>query len=188
MDNTELVTEEKPADRMAAEGAGAAAATRPDDSIRYRMSDVRVVKAGTGYSLPFLDGSVMSFLATGADTHETVSFWEFTLPAGGQGPPPHVHHGHDELFYVVDGDLVVHTASEPLAVAKGSLVIVPRGAQHTFSNEGATTMRMVGTFSPPRFEHYFEELAKEIASRGGQRPDPSVIARLYGKYDSELAT
>ncbi len=151
-------------------------------------SKVQVVEPGTGHSVPFLDGSVMSFLARGSDTHDLVSFWEFTLPAGGQGPPPHVHHGHDEMFYVVEGDLTVFTAGEPLAAGTGSLVIVPKGAQHTFANPGSTQMRMVGTFSPARFENYFDELAEEIEKHAGQRPHPSVIVRLYAKYDSELVT
>lgn len=150
--------------------------------------EVRVVAPGTGHSVPFLDGSVMSVLAHGSDTHELVSFWEFTLPAGGQGPPPHVHHGHDEIFYIVDGELTVLTSDGSLAVGGGSLVIVPRGAQHTFANPGTTPMRMVGTFSPARFENYFDELAEEIEKHAGQRPDPSVIAALYAKYDSELVT
>ncbi len=128
----------------------------------------------------------MSFLATGDDTHGNVSFWEFTLPGGGNGPPPHIHHGHDELFYVVEGNLTVHTGSENLVVGPRSVVIVPKGAQHTFSNPGSEVMRMVGTFSPPRFEHYFKELAEEIAKHGGERPPTSVIARLYGRYESEL--
>jgi len=38
----------------------------------------------------------------------------------------------------------------------------------TGRDEGTTTMRMVGTFSPPRFENYFAELAEEIANRGGE--------------------
>ena len=149
---------------------------------------VRIVEAGSGHSVPFLDGSVMSFLVRGADTNELLSFWEFTLPAGGEGPPPHVHHGHHELFYVVDGQLTVHTANGPLAANTGDLVIVPKGAQHTFSNPAETTMRMVGTFSPARFEHYFDELAVEIQKHAGERPDPSVIARLYAKYESELTS
>ncbi len=151
-------------------------------------SKVRVVEPGTGHSVPFLDGSVMSFLARGSDTNNLVSFWEFTLPAGGQGPPPHVHHGHDEIFYVVEGDLTVFTDGEPLGAGTGSLVIVPKGAQHTFSNPGSTQMRMVGTFSPARFENYFDELAEEIEKHAGRRPDPSVIATLYANYDSELVT
>ena len=149
---------------------------------------VRIVAPGEGHALPFLDGSEMSFLAQGSDTGGLVSFWEFTLPAGGNGPPPHVHHGHDEVFYVVDGELTVYTAEGESVVPPRSLVVVPRGAQHTFANAGATTMRMVGTFSPARFEGYFEELAAEIEKHGGQRPDASVIAGLYAKYDSELVT
>ena len=138
--------------------------------------------------MPFLDGAVMSFLARGTDTDGLVSFWEFTLPAGGLGPPPHIHHGHDELFYVISGSLTVLTAGDPVDVEAGSLVVVPKGAQHTFANPGPTEMRMVGTFSPAQFENYFDELAGEIAKHSGQRPDSSVIAALYAKYDSELVT
>ena len=92
------------------------------------------------------------------------------------------------FFYIVDGELTVLTSDGSLAVGGGSLVIVPRGAQHTFANPGTTPMRMVGTFSPARFENYFDELAEEIEKHAGQRPDPSVIAALYAKYDSELVT
>jgi mannose-6-phosphate isomerase-like protein (cupin superfamily) len=153
-----------------------------------QMTNVRVVEPGAGRSVPFLDGSVMTFLATGADTNEGVSFWEFTLPAGGDGPPPHIHHGHDEVFFIVEGSLTVHTADGPQPAGVNSLVVVPRGAQHTFSNDGEVAMRMVGTFSPARFENYFEELAEEIAKHNGERPSPAVIAGLYAKYDSELVT
>lgn len=151
-------------------------------------SKVRIVEPGSGHSVPFLDGSVVSFLARGSDTQDLVSFWEFTLPAGGQGPPLHVHHGHDEIFYVVDGALTVYSADEPVEVVDGTLIIVPKGAQHTFANTGSTPMRMVGTFSPARFENYFDELAEEINKHRGARPDPSLIAALYARYDSELVT
>jgi mannose-6-phosphate isomerase-like protein (cupin superfamily) len=149
---------------------------------------VTIVERGAGHSVPFLDGSVMSFLARGSDTHDLVSFWEFTLPAGGQGPPPHVHHGHHEIFYVIEGTLRVYSADPPVDVGEGALVLVPKGAQHTFANPGSTGMRMVGTFSPARFENYFDELAEEINKHGGARPDPSVIETLYARYDSELVT
>lgn len=157
-------------------------------SVTDTESKVKIVEPGTGHSVPFLDGSVMSFLVRGSDTQDLVSFWEFTLPAGGQGPPLHMHHGHDEIFYVVEGTLTVYGADQPVDIGRGTLVIVPKGAQHTFANPGSVRMRMVGTFSPARFENYFDELAKEIEKNGGARPDPSVISTLYAKYDSELVT
>lgn len=161
-------------------------ATAPQPSSEHVK--VRIVEPGTAHAVPFLDGSVMSFLARGSDTDGLVSFWEFNLPGAGQGPPPHVHHGHDELFYVVDGTLTIHSADDDVVVGAGALVIVPRGAQHTFSNPSSAPMRMVGTFSPARFEHYFDELSVEIAKHEGRRPDPSVIAGLYAKYDSNLVS
>ena len=150
------------------------------------MTNLRIVHPGEGRQLPFLDGSTLSILATGTDTHDLVSFWEFSLPAGGQGPPPHIHHGHDEIFFIVDGELVVHGADGDSVAAAGSLVLVPRGAQHTFSNRSDAPMRMVGTFSPSGFERYFGELAQEIEKHNGARPDASVIDALYAKYDSAI--
>ena len=150
------------------------------------MTDVKVVQPGQGDSMPFLDGSVMSFLVRGEDTKQAISFWEFTLPGGAQGPPAHRHNGHDEVFYIVEGELMVHTGGEPLAAPKGAMVIVPRGAEHTFWNAQDEVTRMVGVFAPSRFEHYFEELAREIDKHRGERVAPSVIANLYAKYDSEL--
>ena len=150
------------------------------------MTDVQIVQPGAGRQLPFLDGSTMSILATGADTHDLVSFWEFTLPGGGQGPPPHVHNSHDEIFFIVDGELTIHGADRDEIACDGSLVLVPRGAQHTFSNHTSAPMRMVGTFSPARFEQYFGELAAEIEKHGGTRPDAAVIDALYAKYDSAI--
>lgn len=150
------------------------------------MTDVRIVHPDAARRLPFLDGSTMTFFASGADTHDLVSFWEFTLPAGGQGPPPHVHRSHDELFFVVEGELTVHGANGDETVSAGSLVLVPRGAQHTFSNRSDAPMRMVGTFSPAQFEAYFGELAAELEKHGGARPDAAVIDRLYEKYDSAI--
>ena len=106
----------------------------------------------------------------------------------GQAVEEHVNSEVDVLLVGVDGEGVVSIDGEPYALPPGHTVIVPKGAQHTFANPGSTRMRMVGTFSPARFEHYFDELAAEIAKHQGQRPDPSVIAALYAKYESELVT
>ena len=152
------------------------------------MSCVKVVEAGQAPSVPFLDGSVMAFLVRGEDTAGALAFWEVTLPAAGQGPPAHRHNGHDEVFYIVEGALMVHTGGEPLRASTGSMVIVPRGAEHTFWNPLDSVTRMVGAFAPARFERYFEELAQEIEKHKGERVAPSVIAELYARYDSELVT
>ena len=42
---------------------------------------------------------------------------------------------------------------------------------------------MLMTVSPPGHEHYFEELARLTA--GGGRPDPSTVAALRRRYDTD---
>ena len=80
----------------------------------------------------------------------------------------------------------MHTAGDDLVAGRGSLVVIPKGAQHTFSNAGTAMVRVVGTFAPAHFERYFHELAAEIEKHAGARPDPAVIGALYATYDSVL--
>jgi hypothetical protein len=42
---------------------------------------------------------------------------------------------------------------------------------------------MIMTVSPPGHEHYFEELVKLVARKGG--PDVGAVAELRGRYDTQ---
>src|SRR5437764_1325198 len=58
------------------------------------------------------------------------------LPAGSGGPPQHVHALYDEAWFVIDGELEFRIDGRPTRCGEGSLVSVPRGVSHTFSNPG----------------------------------------------------
>ena len=52
------------------------------------------------------NGSLMTFLATGEDTHGQFALIE-AVTRRGNVPPPHIHHREDEISYVLEGDVVV---------------------------------------------------------------------------------
>ena len=52
------------------------------------------------------NGSLMTFLATGEDTHGQFALIE-AVARKGNVPPPHIHHREDETFYVLEGEVVV---------------------------------------------------------------------------------
>lgn len=69
---------------------------------------------------------------------------EWTLvPYPGDQAPPHVHHGSDEAFYVLDGELEVLSGDERRILAAGELAFIPAGTVHTFANRGPADTRIL---------------------------------------------
>src|SRR5690242_13377405 len=54
----------------------------------------------------------------------------------GGGPPPHVHHREDEMFYVLDGSFAFVFDKTVIRGEGGTCVFLPRGIVHTFKNVG----------------------------------------------------
>jgi mannose-6-phosphate isomerase-like protein (cupin superfamily) len=136
-----------------------------------------------GERLKFLGQSTMRLKIDGADTANALTFYEYVSEPGVTGPPQHIHHGHDETFYVVEGSYEFTFDTELVVAEPGAFLYIPRGRPHTFRNAGHGLGRIVGTFAPARFAEYFRELA-EIIERTGGPPDRAQWAELYGRYDT----
>lgn len=52
--------------------------------------------------------------------------------AGESGAAPHIHRGHADAFYVLDGELEFRIASERRRLSAGSFVLAPPGLVHGF--------------------------------------------------------
>ena len=106
-------------------------------------------------------------LLRGEESGGQVSVIE-TAPPPGAGPPLH-HHGFDEAFYVLDGELTFRLRDETVVAQAGDLVFAPRGAPHTFANLSDAPARRLIVCTPAGFERYFARVAAEIA--GTQAPE-----------------
>jgi mannose-6-phosphate isomerase-like protein (cupin superfamily) len=136
-----------------------------------------------GEKLRFLGDSRMQLKIDGDDTNGALSFYEYVSQPGVTGPPQHIHHGHDETFYIVDGIYEFTFGTEEVVARPGDFLYVPRGRPHTFRNAGKDCGRFVGTFAPAHFANYFRQLA-EIIDRTGAPPAHDDWAELYGRYDT----
>jgi len=115
----------------------------------------------------------------------------------------HRHAGTEELFYVLDGELDL-LAFEPRALTgdwtawesadgatvvragPGSLMFVPSGCPHAFTNPGPAPARMLFLAAPAGHELYQQEMAALLGRPG--RPDQSAIIDLRARYDIEQLT
>jgi len=76
------------------------------------------------------------------------------------GPPMHIHHAEDEIFYVLSGALEFSVAGRRLRRGPGEAAVVPRGVEHTYTVLGDAPCDHVVILTPGGFEGYFAEMAE----------------------------
>jgi len=133
-------------------------------------------EAGHGRRL-WIVGDTITVKATAAQTGGSMTAIE-VLAAPGGGPPPHVHSGEDEAWYVLDGEFEILQGDETVRLTAGGFAFVPRGTLHRFENVSDRPSRVLVVFTPGGFENFFYE-AGVPAVEGETAPPlgPAEIAR-----------
>jgi mannose-6-phosphate isomerase-like protein (cupin superfamily) len=137
-----------------------------------------------------LDGAVRHFPYAGdivrvLGESQNVGFCEFTVPARFAGPPPHVHHGFDEAFYVLEGELtMVLDRSDSQLVTAGGLIHAPAGRRHCYANPHDEPARVLAVLAPGLGLHFLEDIGAALPASGP--PDLNVLAEIYRQHDSEI--
>jgi mannose-6-phosphate isomerase-like protein (cupin superfamily) len=107
------------------------------------------------------------------------SIHDNVIPAGAEGPRPHIHRRHDEVFYVIDGVLTVRIGTDTVTAPAGSFVVVPRGVLHQPANPSPDPVRVLLLFSPGGMDSFFVEAA--------ERRLPLVTMPMAPEVESALA-
>ena len=110
--------------------------------------------------------SSTTVLLRSEETAGALALAENRAAAGFRGPRLH-HHGFDETFYVLEGELTFQVVDELLTAGPGEVVFAPRGVPHTFANRSDAPARCLIALTPAGFERHFARMAAE---RGGVDP------------------
>lgn len=163
------------------------------DGLMLRPGDGRVIAGG---------GLHATLKVPGGDP-AVASTFEVVVPPGFD-VGAHVHRASQELFYVLEGELDL-LAFEPqwrsedwhewesatgkrfLHGGPGSLLFIPPGCPHAFSNPTDRPARVLFQAAPSGHEDYLDELASLLRESGG-RADPQAVAELRRRYDIEQLT
>jgi len=74
------------------------------------------------------------------------------------GPPRHLHHDVDELFYSLEGEYIVEVGSERFHLKPGDCVLGPREIPHAWAFAGGSPGRLLISFAPAgKMEVFFNE-------------------------------
>ncbi|MGL5808501.1 MAG: cupin domain-containing protein [Nocardioides sp.] len=120
------------------------------------------------------------FRLTAEDTDGAFAFEEFELAPGVVGARPHVHAGHDEYFYVLDGELTLTTRSGDLVAQSGSIFAATRGTPHGFRNDSTAVVRGLCLYTPAGYENYFREVHAAVA--GGATVTEDLLTRFRSRH------
>jgi quercetin dioxygenase-like cupin family protein len=97
-----------------------------------------------------------------------VSVTEIVVPPHSAGPPLHTH-DFDEVFYVLEGQLIFQVNEQLLTKTAGELSFAPRNVPHTLANQSDPPARYMLVCTPAGFERHWARIAAEAA--GAEPPE-----------------
>ena len=128
-----------------------------------------IVRAeGEGEKLWFYGGGVHTWKATAEETDGALSLFEDTLVRG-KATPLHHHPDHDEVVYVIEGEILVHREGGDRRVGPGGTIVNPRGVAHAFIVVSETA-RLLCLNTPGSGETFYRRASLPVGASGKDRP------------------
>ena len=134
----------------------------PGDGPLWRMAP------GRSSTLKLLNG----------ETAESVMMFEEVAPVG-TVTALHLHHGSDEVAYVLSGEITFKIGEEVTVGGPGTCAFMPRDVPHAWKSTGREAGRVLFMYTPGRAGGHFEEMAKRPAGAVSQE-ELIEIAERHG--------
>lgn len=140
-----------------------------------------MLRSGEGKAIGAI-GVGITTKTDGDSTRGAYSLFEYLVPAGVNGPPPHVHTREDESFICLGGRLDVTLGGVGHVLEHGDYLFLPRDVTHTFRNPYGEDARVISVVSPAGLERYYEALS---AMPPGPR-DMGKLTAIMADFGIEL--
>jgi quercetin dioxygenase-like cupin family protein len=87
--------------------------------------------SGEGESFWVSNNEFVTLKTTGKDSGGELALVELVALPGAE-PPPHIHHGTDETYCLLKGELEVLDGERPFTARAGSVFYIPKGTLHAW--------------------------------------------------------
>lgn len=142
-----------------------------------------------GQHYHFLDN--LATVKVSAGSEGQLSVVEFLAPRG-FGPPLHRHNDEDELFVVLEGELVLRTEDIEESAVAGAYALLPKAVPHSFQvlSDTARFINVTGaTDGAPRFDQMVSTLGVEVDRPSMPAPmdiDPGEVAEVCAAHGIDI--
>src|ERR1700752_3011132 len=106
-----------------------------------------VVPPGQGRVWEMAAGRSSALKLLGGETGESVMMFEETAPPGTE-TTYHLHHGSDEVAYVLSGEITFKVGDEVSIGGPRACCFMPRDVPHAWKNTGRDTARVLFLYTP----------------------------------------
>lgn len=146
--------------------------------------DAVYVPPGEGEAV-WLLGDTYTLKISSEQTGGAFTLLEAVVPPG--GGPPHIHHLEDEVFVILEGELLVTVAGRALPAPVDTVISVPKGTQHSYAVVGTAPVRMLFLYVPAGMEKMFDEIGKPgqpgVAVPPASEEDVAKLLSVAAKYN-----
>jgi hypothetical protein len=105
-------------------------------------------------------------------------------------PPLHVHHGHDEVFYLLRGRMSIHEPGARIDLEAGQAAFAAREVPHTYRVESEDGARWLVATTSRGFADFVAEVSIPATGDGyappETLPDPDDVAAAAARAGIEL--
>lgn len=99
----------------------------------------------------------------------------------GAAIPNHFHKQAEQILYFIKGEGQASLMGESTTVSAGTLLHIPKGAEHSVSNTGKNDLSFLEITTPPGFEGAFRQINTY------ENPEPEEIAKACSDNDIHFA-
>jgi len=122
--------------------------------------------------------------AHAAQTNGAFSLIEQEMPFN-SGPPPHCHKEMDEIFYILEGEMILWAGGEIHKLTAGTLAMIPRETPHYFKISSTKPCRALNMYTPGGFE---TGIVRNAQKAGGLYLPPDGLPYLGSTDKNDMHT
>ena len=121
-------------------------------------------------------GAIITIVTDGSETDGSLTVTEIDAPSGYEN---NLHtHPPNELFYVLDGEMMMYVDQQPYHLTPGMTGFVPANRPHGFRVVGETPLLVLAIFAPAGMADFFRDVGTPVQTR--EIPD------YHGPTEEEL--
>ncbi len=107
-------------------------------------------------------GALLKYLVRGADSNGSMLVLEATFQRGSE-PIPHIHHGENEAYYMLEGEIDFRVGEKTTHAGPGMFVVLPKDEPHSFRLRTDVAKALLVCW-PCGIESYIEEFSQPAAA------------------------
>lgn len=132
-------------------------------------------------TLKGVNSNILDVKVSGNDTEGDLAIFEQTSLSQGKGTPLHMHHGQDEIFYVIDGAYKFQVGNDKYDLKTGDSIFLPRKVAHAWTQVSEKGKMTVIMQPAGKLENFFVTIAAL-----DHEPSPQEIAKIFSDNDMQV--